>query len=101
MNWNWQQKDWPDFKYDPGRLEASEATFLKQGGMLLGTFKHLKPADENELIAEAATSEAITTSAIEGEILDRQSVRSSILRHLGIRSEQRPRRPREEGIAYL
>jgi Fic family protein len=101
MNWNWQQENWPNFKYDSARLEAAEATFLKQGGMLLGAFKHLNPLDEQEILTEAATSEAMTTSAIEGEVLDRQSVRSSIQKHLGIQFNHGPRRPLENGVAEM
>jgi Fic family protein len=99
--WNWQQPDWPHFTYDARRLESQEASFLKQGGTLIGAFKHLRPTQEHELLAETATSEAITTSAIEGEVLDRDSVRSSILRQLGIQTGPRRVGPREEGIARM
>ncbi|RMG22580.1 MAG: Fic family protein, partial [Armatimonadetes bacterium] len=101
MKWNWQHPEWPEFSYDASALERHEAEFLKQGGILLGAFKHLKLAEETELLADAATSEALTTSAIEGEILDRESVRSSILRHLGLSSTWRQGNSREEGIARL
>jgi len=100
MKWNWQHPDWPNFTYEAGELADAEATFLRQGGMLAGAFKHLRPGDEEELVVEVATSEAMTTSAIEGEMLDRQSVRSSVLRHLGISSDRRSG-PREDGIAGL
>ncbi|MCW5946447.1 MAG: Fic family protein [Fimbriimonadales bacterium] len=99
--WNWQQPDWPHFTYEARRFESQEASFMKQGGTLIGAFKHLQPIQENELLAETATSEAMTTSAIEGEVLDRQSVRSSILRQLGIETEPRHVGPREEGIAKM
>lgn len=101
MIWNWQNPDWPNFTYDAGALADAEATFLRQGGMLVGAFKHLRPGDEQELVVEVATSEAMTTSGIEGEVLDRQSVRSSILHHFGIGSDQRRLGPREDGIARL
>lgn len=101
MNWNWQHPDWPNFTYDAGALADAEATFLLQGGMLVGAFKHLRPGDEQELVVEVATSEAMTTSDIEGEVLDRQSVRSSILHHFGIATDQQRVGPREDGIAHL
>ena len=41
------------------------------------------------------------TSAIEGEILDRFSVQSSLRRHLGIDPENYPSKPREQGIAEI
>lgn len=101
MDWNWKQDGWPHFRYDPARIAAAESDFLRQGGILIGAFKHLAPSDESELIAETALSEAVTTSAIEGEILDRRSVRSSILRQLGLSGDTWNAGPREQGIAQL
>ena len=34
--WNWQQDDWPQFRFDRAVLEAREARFLLCGGLLLG-----------------------------------------------------------------
>jgi Fic family protein len=47
------------------------------------------------------STEALTTSEIEGEILDRASVQSSIRRQLGLASDRRLARPREEGVAQM
>jgi Fic family protein len=47
------------------------------------------------------SSEAITTSEIEGENLDRESVKSSIRRHLHLESDNRRGADAEEGIAEL
>ncbi len=41
--WNWQQPDWPNFRYEVQRLEQKESLFLNRGGILVGTFKHLNP----------------------------------------------------------
>lgn len=100
MSWNWQHPDWPRFRFDARRIEEAETSFLRHGGILIGALKHLTPDDETELVAETATSEALTTSAIEGEKLDRQSVRSSILRELGLQVDRRAG-PREQGVARL
>lgn len=100
MSWNWQHPEWPNFRFDAKRIEEAETSFLRHGGILIGALKHLTPDDETELVAETATSEALTTSAIEGEILDRQSVRSSILRELGLQVDRRAG-PREQGVARL
>lgn len=101
MKWNWQHRDWPNFRINPGDLASSEAAFLVQGGVLIGVFKHLTTDAEQELTAELMTDEAMTTSAIEGEILDRQSVRTSILKHLGVHTEPRRIGSRERGIAEM
>jgi Fic family protein len=45
--------------------------------------------------------EALDTSAIEGETLDRDSVQSSIRRHLGLAGDHRRAKPAEAGIAEM
>ncbi|HVT11807.1 MAG TPA: DUF4172 domain-containing protein [Fimbriimonadaceae bacterium] len=47
------------------------------------------------------STEAVTTSEIEGEILDRGSVQSSIQRQLGLAADNRRSGPKEQGIAEM
>ena len=47
------------------------------------------------------STEAGTTSEIEGEILDRASVQSSIRKQLGLAADERRVRPAEQGIAEM
>jgi Fic family protein len=101
MRWNWQQPDWPNFTWDKARLALAEERFLVGGGVLLGTVKHLGEAERNQLTVEAMSTEALTTSEIEGEILDRASVQSSIQRQLGLAADNRRVAPREQGIAEM
>lgn len=83
MTWNWQQPDWPHFTWNRGRLATAEKEFLLGSGVFLGAIKHLGDDDRNQLTVEAMSTEALTTSENEGEILDRASVQSSIERQLG------------------
>ena len=101
MAWNWQQSDWPNFTWNRARLEKAEQQFLVGGGVLLGTVKHLAKEDVQQLRVEAMSTEAVTTSEIEGEILDRASVQSSIRKQLGLTVEERRVRPAEQGIAEM
>ena len=101
MTWNWQQPDWPHFTWDEGRLVLAEQQFLVGGGVLLGTVKHLGEEERNQLTVEAMSTEALTTSEIEGEILDRASVQSSIQRQLGLAADNRRVAPREQGVAEM
>src|ERR1035438_9993532 len=71
MKWNWQLPDWPNFTWDKARLAVAEEQFLIGGGVLMGTVKHLGEEERNQLTVEAMSTEAVTTSEIEGEILDR------------------------------
>lgn len=45
--------------------------------------------------------EAVDSSAIEGEILDRASVQPSVAKHLGIKADHRRANPSEAGAAEL
>ncbi|MBN4060308.1 Fic family protein [Planctomycetaceae bacterium AH-315-I19] len=101
MNWNWQQSDWPRFTWDPVRLVKAEEQFLLAAGVFQGTVGHLGAEVQNRLKVDAMSSEAITTSEIEGEILDRDSVQSSIRKQLGLSTDGRRIRPAEQGIAEM
>jgi Fic family protein len=101
MIWNLQQPDWPRFTWKTNRLAVAEQEFLLAGGMLAGTAKHLHDADRDQLTVEAMSTEAVTTSEIEGEFLDRASVRSSIRKQLGLTADQRRVAPAEQGVAEM
>lgn len=90
MYWNWQQNDWPSFTWDQTRLIEAERQFLVRGGILLGGIKHLSSEETSLLSIEAISSEALTTSEIEGELLDRASVQSSIRRQFGLATGASP-----------
>ena len=79
MRWIWQQPDWPDFRYDKSALEDRELTFRINSERLAGNFDALPMAYREDATVDLMLSEAIKTSAIEGEDLDRESVRSSLL----------------------
>src|SRR5260370_3507662 len=101
MTWNWQQPDWPNFFWDEARLRKAEQHFLVGTGVFAGTLKHLPESDQEQLTIEAISTEAVTTSEIEGEILDRASVQSSIRRQLGLTTDKRRVAPAEEGISEM
>jgi Fic family protein len=101
MSWNWQRADWPHFTWNASRLAKAEERFLLASGVFLGTVKHLDSEERDRLAVEAMSDEAVTTSEIEGEILDRESVQSSIRRQLGLISDGRRVKPAEQGIAEV
>ncbi|MFN0011746.1 MAG: Fic family protein [Phycisphaerales bacterium] len=101
MLWNWQQPDWPDFTWKDVRLQKAEAQFLFGAGVIRGTVKQLATDAQDVLAVEALSNEAVTTSEIEGEILNRESVQSSIRRQLGLASDRRHVPPAEQGISEM
>ncbi len=79
MKWIWQQPDWPDFRYNESALKDRELEFRLNSERLAGSFDALPMASQEDATIDLMLSEAIKTSAIEGEDLDRESVRSSLL----------------------
>ena len=101
MKWNWQQPDWPVFSWKQARFLKAEALFLLEAGEYAGTAKHLGAEDREQLTVEAMSTEAVTTSEIEGEILDRASVLSSIRRQLGLATDRRKVGAAEQGVSEM
>jgi len=101
MPWNWEQSDWPEFTYDPAALEPLERQFLLQSGEFIGACKHIGADDQETLKIELISDEAVKTSAIEGEILNRDSVQSSLRHQFGLGVERPGVKPAERGISNM
>jgi Fic family protein len=101
MEWNWQKPDWPSFTYDAGALEAAESQFLLRAGELLGAFRHVGSTESDALRIELIGEEALKTSAIEGEFLDRESLQASLRQQFGLASKERGIPPAERGITAM
>ncbi|MFN0080550.1 MAG: Fic family protein [Prosthecobacter sp.] len=100
-HWNWQQADWPEFRYDRSKLDALEAEFLRQSGVFSGCIRHVTEEDKEQITVELISEEALNTSEIEGEILNRDSLQSSIRRNFGLDTDNRKIPPAEQGIAQM
>jgi hypothetical protein len=61
-----------------GRRTKAEQQFLLGAGLFAGSAAHLDAADNDQLTVDALSVEAVATSEIAGEILDRATVQSSI-----------------------
>jgi Fic family protein len=101
MAWNWQQPDWPNFSFDSEALEPLEKQFLLRSGEFVGVYRHVGADDQGTLKIELIGDEAVKTSAIEGEILDRDSVQSSLRHHLGLGAERPGVKPAERGVSEM
>ena len=69
-------------------MSAAEEQFLLGAGVAIGTVKHLGEDEHNQLLVEVMSGEAVTTSAIEGEVLNRASVQSVSYTHLDVYKRQ-------------
>ncbi|MCE3230675.1 MAG: Fic family protein [Alphaproteobacteria bacterium] len=101
MTWNWQQKDWPDFRYNSSLLRELEDAFLKKSGVFLGAYTHIADDDKSSLIIDLISDEAVKTSEIEGEYLNRESVQSSIRQNFGLAADNRKIPLAEQGISEM
>ncbi|WP_447602912.1 Fic family protein [Nitrospira sp. Nam80] len=80
----WELSDWPKFRWDAEKLAEPLAEAHFKEGYFLGNMQRLGFADRRNAELEALTEESLKTSEIEGESLDRKSVRSSVARRLGV-----------------
>jgi len=102
MTYNWQQDDWPEFKYNLKSVEDSLFSLAERVGRVSGLLKGLPEDTQIETIIDIMVSEAIKTSEIEGEYLSRQDVISSIRKNLGFNQNvERVKDKKAEGAAEL
>lgn len=100
-HWNWQQQDWPNFTYASATIATMEQDFLQQSGLSFGISKHIASAEKSDLIISLISNEALKTSEIEGEILDRESLQSSIKKYFGLKVPRSHNHPAENGVAEM
>lgn len=80
----WQADDWPQWRYDLSALAGPLTEVSRAQGVLLGRLADVGLALRDQASLAALTEDVIKTSEIEGEVLNMESVRSSIARRLGV-----------------
>ena len=102
MTYNWQQSDWPHFKYDRSGIEDTLFSFAERAGRVGGLLKGFSENIRTVTIIGIMVAEALKTSQIEGEYLSRIDVISSIQINMGLVPErQQVRDKRAQGAAEL
>lgn len=102
MVYNWQQEDWPNFTYSLNKIEGKLLVFAEQVGIMSGTIQTLPKEEQLEFVMATMLSEAIKTSAIEGEFFSREDVASSIRNNMGLNAiPEKVSDQRASGIAEL
>jgi Fic family protein len=79
-----QLPDWPHFRWDNAKLTEQLAAVRHRQGRLLGRLSGLGLKLRNEATLINLTEEVVKSSEIENQMLDRNQVRSSLARRLGI-----------------
>lgn len=80
----WQSDDWPHWRYDLAALTGTLTEVSRAQGVLLGRLADVGLALRDQASLAALTEDVVKTSEIEGEVLNVESVRSSIARRLGV-----------------
>ena len=80
----WQQDSWPLFEWDKSLVEPLLSTVEHNQQRLAGMLLALGVNIQRTTILDSITEDVVRSSEIEGELLNRDSVRSSIARRLGI-----------------
>ena len=95
--WIWQQAQWPDFTWQvssiDGALQRAESqlqSLLLQAGAL----------QNEDMLLDTLLQNILSSSAIEQEVLNADSVRSSLAKRLGLEVNT-PVTDRSEGVAQL
>ncbi len=86
MKWIWQRPNWPDFIWEAETLLPFLSKARLEQGKLLARAKGLGFELGQEASAHILIEEVIKTSEIEGAYLNRDLVRSSVAKHLGLPS---------------
>jgi Fic family protein len=79
-----EQAGWPSFRWDHARVSARLVDVRHRQGRLIGRMEALGFQLRAEAVLDSLTEEVLKSSEIEGETLDRNQVRSSIARRLGL-----------------
>ena len=101
MTYNWQLTKWPNFTFSTKRLIEISVNFSLEFGLINGISMGLSPLAQREMLSELLIEEAIKTSAIEGEYLNRVDVMSSVKNNLGLAPEKKVTDKHAKSISNL
>jgi len=84
MKYIHELKNWPEFRWSQERLADQLADVRHRQGRLIGRMEALGFQLRAEAVLQTLTEDVLKSSEIEGEKLDKEQVRSSIARRLGM-----------------
>jgi len=102
MTYIHERPEWPTFLWDADALSSALAAVRHKQGLLLGRMSALGFALRAEASLTVLTSDVVKSSAIEGESLNPDEVRSSLARRLGLDAAGLPKAGRDvEGVVEM
>lgn len=98
-HWIWQSPAWPNFCWQEPLVQP----LLRECHKRMGTLAGKASLSSSEHVSlDTLLGNILASSAIEGELLNAESVRSSLANHLGVNNEQPyPVSDQSEGLADL
>ncbi len=97
-----ERPDWPQFHWDQAGLAKQLASVRHRQGRLIGRMHALGFPLREDAVLKTLTEDVLKSSEIEGEILDKDEVRSSIARRLGMEAGALPPVDRNvEGVVEM
>ena len=96
--WNWESHNWGVFAHDAAALLPVLSTARRAQGEVLGHARAIGLDETHRAQALIWTAESLATSAIEGESLNLDGVRSSIAKRLGLPGGKTARQRPVEGL---
>lgn len=100
-HWIWQHPQWPQFGWQTETLTPLLRQVTLAQGMLLGRARSSEPILQAKFSLDALLQNIVNSSAIEGEQLNVESVRSSLARRLGLDAGNTQPEARSEGLARM
>ncbi len=101
QRYNWEFDNWPYFKYNASAAEDTLYALAEKTGHYSGILKALPTNIQTEALIDVMTTEAIKTSAIEGEYVSRADVMSSIKKNLGFTIKSNTKDRKAKGVSDL
>src|SRR5580698_5879305 len=84
MSYIYERQGWPAFTWSREALGGQLAEVRHRQGRLLGRMESLGFPLQEEAVLQTLTQDVVKTSEIEGEVLNREQVRSSLARRMGM-----------------
>ncbi|RAP38655.1 cell filamentation protein Fic [Legionella quinlivanii] len=102
IKWIWQLPDWPRFQWQEQLIQPLLREVRLKQGILIGRTGSIADNISLESALDTLLQNIIASSAIEGERLNEDSVRSSLAKRLGLHLKQPyPTNERSEGLAQI
>ncbi len=102
LKWIWQLSDWPNFHWQDAIIQPLLRAIRLNQGVLIGKTGAITNDASVESALNTLLQNIIASSAIEGEQLNAQSVRSSLAKRIGFHLKQPyPTSDRSEGLAQI